>query len=169
MAVGNNRNKKMGSQLNPLANESTAKNNQLHPLEILPVRSETKSTLLDGFEERWAEFNAPVGAPAAMVKCLLVIAYRRSHDPILLHRITGYPLCFVNMITSGLTQSEFWLTWGYEELIGEIEEHPDNVANIDILLCTLMEHCWRDPMLDYERLHAEWSRCMGIVGDQVVN
>jgi hypothetical protein len=120
-----------------------------------------RSVLLDGFEDRWAEFNLPLSCSAALVKCLLTIGVFKTHDPIVLHRNTGYPLRFINRLISGLMRSGPWLCFGYEELQSEIRDMPDDPNNIDELLCYFMEQCWHDPAVDFAALEQEWSYYMG--------
>lgn len=83
-----------------------------------PSQPKTHSTLLDQFEERWIDFNGPVVASVAMVKSLLTIGHLQSHDPILLHRITGYSLRFTSLLVSGLLKNTVWMTFGSKRWFG---------------------------------------------------
>jgi hypothetical protein len=56
------------------------------------------------------------------------------------------------------------MTFGYEDIVGNIANFPENVEEIDDILRSLMEQFWHDPGLDFPTLEYGWSTCMGASG-----
>jgi hypothetical protein len=73
--------------------------------------------LMRRFDERDGDYRLPEDASLAIIKCMLAIAQLRTHDPVVLQRISGYPLRFITSLVWILLQNERWMFEGaYLEL-----------------------------------------------------
>jgi hypothetical protein len=95
------------------------------------------------------------------MKCMLAIAQLRTHDPVVLQRMSGYPLRFISSLVWILLQNERWMFEGAYLELSYVAAVGDENA-LDSRLYSMLEGVWADECQTLIDLQAEWERCTGI-------
>lgn len=116
--------------------------------------------MLSGVRQRWAEQNRPFATPQALCVLLSYISAMKSHDPMRLHRESGFPLKFVSLAIFWLSRDPHWLSSrGYADLVDGIEDGV-SVEEFDGRIGELLNAVLKGK--DYAALKTEWTRSMGV-------
>jgi hypothetical protein len=119
--------------------------------------------LMRRFDERNGDYRIPEDASLAIMKCMLAIVQLRTHDPVVVQRMTGYPLRFISALVWNLLQNERWMCGGaYLELGWLTTAGPDGDEMLDGWLWSMLEGVWMHPCGRVIDLEAEWEHCTGV-------
>lgn len=115
------------------------------------------------FDRKYADYRIPTDVACATVRCMLVVAQQQTHCPIVLSRISGYPLRFTAAVMWCLLRCPRWLDeHGYTYLIDLMTSDRDVYRELESCLWSLYERLLFDPSSDIIDLRYEWADCMGI-------
>lgn len=116
--------------------------------------------VLSGVRQRWTELNRPFSLTQALCVLLSYIAALKSHDPMSIHRASGFPLRFVSMVIVRLSDDALWLSsLGYAALVEGIEDGV-SIEEFDERIGELMNDVLNG--IEYVELKTEWTRVMGV-------
>jgi hypothetical protein len=95
--------------------------------------------LMRRFDERNGDYRIPEDASLAIMKCMLAIVQLRTHDPVVVQRMTGYPLRFISALVWNLLQNERWMCGAaYLELGWLTTAGPDGDEMLDGWLWSML-------------------------------
>jgi hypothetical protein len=91
------------------------------------------------FDERNGDYRIPEDASLAIMKCMLAIVQLRTHNPVVVQRMTGYPLRFISALVWNLLQNERWMCGAaYLELGWLTTAGPDGDEMLDGWLWSML-------------------------------
>jgi hypothetical protein len=94
---------------------------------------------------------------------MLMIAQQQTHCPIVLSRVSGYPLRFTAAVTWCLLRCHDWLDEsGYAHLIELMAADRDVYKQVEACVWSLYERLLFDSSSEIIDIRYEWAACMGI-------
>jgi hypothetical protein len=119
--------------------------------------------LMRRFDERHGDYHLPEDASLAIMQSMLAIAQLRTHDPVVIQRMIGYPLRFISSLVWILLQNERWMFGGgYLELSYLAAMGASEEKVLDSRLYSFLEGVCSDDCQTIINLQIEWERCTGV-------
>ena len=116
------------------------------------------------FEGRYADYRLPRDVACGTIRCMLAIGQQQTHCPIVISRVTGFPLRFVASVVWLLLRNSDWMDYdsGYTWLFEVIKEGNSRYDEIDAAVYSWYESVLHHSCSELVSLPAEWAKCNGI-------